>query len=69
MPHRLWSFSAVCCSICDRLGIAELPYPVGKKLRPSPDRDVLWFEVSTFQVIVGNEEVLDLVQVLWPQVF
>jgi hypothetical protein len=52
------------------LGMAELSYPVGKKLLghrwtvTSEGR-----EVSAFQVVVGHEEVLDLVQALWPQVF
>ena len=63
--HSLWSVVLLCCVLlhmATALSIAELPYPVGKKLL-----SYCWsvtsygLEVSAFQVVVSNEEVLDLV--------
>jgi hypothetical protein len=50
-------------------GMVALPYPVGKQLRGQRRTMTSYgLEVSTFQVIVGHEEVFDLIQVLWPQI-
>src|SRR5215510_14155394 len=70
--HSSPSAVVLCCvllHISTTLGIVELPHPVGKKLLGHRWTVTSYgLEVSAFQVVVSNEEVLDLVQVLCPQV-